>query len=84
MLAKSRLNHATTWRALERLAKSRGLSMSGMALRAGLEKTAFNRSKRTFKGKPRWPNLETLAKVLDATGASLNEFTRYVNGGVGK
>ena len=47
-------------------------SASGLAKRAGLDPTSFNKSKRvTGEGRPRWPSTESLAKVLEATGASL-------------
>jgi phage repressor protein C with HTH and peptisase S24 domain len=69
------LKHADVWRALDRLAAKYGLSASGLARRAGLDPTTFNKSKRTTKeGKHRWPSTESLAKVLTATGASLAEF----------
>jgi phage repressor protein C with HTH and peptisase S24 domain len=32
-------------------------------------------------GRPRWPGTESLAKVLDATGASLEVFSQLVSGG---
>ena len=81
------LRHADVWRAIDRLAREHGLSASGLARRAGLDPTTFNRSKRvTREGKLRWPSTESIAKVLQATGASLGEFVSYVaegqNGGV--
>ncbi len=69
------LKHADVWRALDRLAAKYSLSASGLARRAGLDPTTFNKSKRTTKeGKQRWPSTESLAKVLAATGASMAEF----------
>lgn len=73
------LTHSQIWRAIDRLAQSKGLTPSGLARRAGLDSTTFNRSKRTTReGKPRWPSSESLAKILDATGATLGEFTALV------
>ena len=73
------LTHADVWRAIDRLAQEYGLSASGLARRAGLDPTTFNKSKRiTREGKNRWPSTESVAKVLTATGASLNEFVSYV------
>lgn len=69
------LSHARIWKALDRLADSRGLSASGLARRAGLDPTAFNPSKRLGPDlRPRWPSTESLNRVLEATGVSLAEF----------
>ena len=55
------------------------LSASGLAKRAGLDSTAFNKSKRqSSDGRPRWPSTESLAKIMEATGASLEEFMALV------
>jgi phage repressor protein C with HTH and peptisase S24 domain len=55
------------------------ISPSGLARRAGLDPTAFNKSKRvTGEGRPRWPTTESIAKVLEATGASFEDFTQLV------
>jgi len=65
------LRHADIWRAIDRMASKHGLSPSGLARRAGLDPTTFNKSKRVTKeGKQRWPSTESLAKVLEATGES--------------
>ncbi len=80
------LKHADVWRAIDRLAKEYNMSASGLARRAGLDPTTFNKSKRiTGDGKLRWPSTESVAKVLAATGASLNEYVSYMgeSGGAG-
>ncbi len=78
------LKHADVWRAVDRLAKEYGYSASGLARRAGLDPTTFNKSKRiTREGKLRWPSTESVAKILTATGASLGEFVSYINEGEG-
>jgi phage repressor protein C with HTH and peptisase S24 domain len=72
------LKHADVWRAIDRLAREYGYSASGLARRAGLDPTTFNKSKRvTREGKLRWPSTESLAKILAATGASLGELVSY-------
>ena len=49
------LTHAQIWNALDRLAARSGLSASGLAKRAGLDPTTFNKSKRiTPDGRQRW------------------------------
>ncbi len=73
------LTHDQIWRGIDRLAERHGLSPSGLARRAGLDPTTFNRSKRrTREGKLRWPSTESLAKVLQATGTSFQEFVELV------
>ncbi len=70
------MKHADLWRAVDRLASINGLSVSGLARRSGLDPTSFNKSKRhSAKGKPRWPNTESIAKVLAATNTTLSDFT---------
>ena len=74
------LKHETIWAAIDALAERNGLSPSALARKAGLDPTAFNPSKRSSAdGRARWPSTESIAKVLDATGASLEEFTAAVN-----
>ncbi len=70
------LTHAQIWAAIDALAARHDLTPSGLAKRAGLDPTTFNKSKRVAaKGHKRWPTTESLAKVLEATGTSLDEFT---------
>lgn len=78
------LKHGDVWKALDSLAAKNGLSPSGLARRAGLDPTTFNKSKRIGRdGKLRWPSTESLAKALDATGASLSEFVSLIGSEVG-
>lgn len=75
------LTHKSIWKAIDALAASHGLSTSGLARRGGLDPTAFNVSKRFSRdGKPRWPSTESLSKVLDATGADIDDFARLIDG----
>jgi phage repressor protein C with HTH and peptisase S24 domain len=76
------LSHERVWAAIDALAERYSLSASGLARRAGLDSTAFNKSKRqSADGRPRWPSTESLAKVIEATGASLDEFLALVENG---
>jgi phage repressor protein C with HTH and peptisase S24 domain len=69
------LTHAQVWNAIDRLAARAGLSASGLAKRAGLDPTTFNKSKRiTVDDRPRWPSTESIAKILAATGTSIDTF----------
>ena len=73
------LTHLQIWRALDALAVRHNMSPSGLAKLAGLDPTTFNKSKRgTSSGKLRWPSTESIAKVLAATGASLEDFVALV------
>lgn len=69
------LSHDRVWAAIDALAERYSLSASGLAKRAGLDSTAFNKSKRaSADGRPRWPSTESLAKIIEATNSSLDEF----------
>jgi len=73
------LTHAQIWSALDRLAARAGLSASGLAKRAGLDPTTFNRSKRiTPDGRARWPSTESVAKALAATGTTIDTFVDLI------
>jgi phage repressor protein C with HTH and peptisase S24 domain len=80
--AQRMLTHDQIWGALDRLAARAGLSPSGLARRAGLDPTTFNRSKRvTADGRERWPSTESIAKALTAAGASLDSFVQLIGDG---
>ena len=69
------LTHNQIWSALDRLAARAKLSPSGLAKKAGLDPTTFNKSKRiTPEGRPRWPSTESVAKALQATGTKIDTF----------
>lgn len=69
------LSHDTIWAALDRLAERHQLTPSGLARRAGLDPTSFNKSKRTGPdGRMRWPSTESISKVLEATSTGIDQF----------
>lgn len=73
------LSHEQIWGAIDRLAERHDLTPSGLARRAGLDPTSFNKSKRlSADGRLRWPSTESIAKVLDATGASMEQFLAFM------
>ncbi|MEM8540616.1 MAG: helix-turn-helix transcriptional regulator [Pseudomonadota bacterium] len=73
------LSHDRIWAAIDRLAEKHDFTPSGLAKRAGLDSTTFNKSKRfAADGRARWPSTESLAKIMQATGASLQEFLDLV------
>jgi phage repressor protein C with HTH and peptisase S24 domain len=76
------LSHAQIWAALDRLAARAGLSPSGLAKKAGLDPTTFNKSKRiTPDGRARWPSTESVAKSLNATGVTIEQFLTLITEG---
>ncbi len=73
------LTHAQVWSAIDRLAARAGLSASGLARRAGLDPTTFNKSKRvTPQGRARWPSTESIAKALAATGTPFDALVELI------
>jgi phage repressor protein C with HTH and peptisase S24 domain len=74
------LTHADIWNAVDRLAARAGLSASGLAKKAGLDPTTFNKSKRiTPEGRPRWPSTESISKSLQATGITVDTFVSLIS-----
>jgi phage repressor protein C with HTH and peptisase S24 domain len=73
------LTHQDIWTGIDRLAASHGYSASGLAIKAGLDPTSFNKSKRISPdGKLRWPSTESLAKVLAATSCTMTDLTELI------
>jgi len=64
--------HAALWQAIDDLAARNGCSASGLAIRAGLDATCLNKSKRTLGTALRWPSTVTLARLFDVTGDSFD------------
>jgi len=76
------LTHSQIWNALDRLAARNKLTPSGLAKKAGLDPTTFNKSKRiTPEGRPRWPSTESVAKALAATGTKVDTFVGLISEG---
>ncbi len=72
--------HAQVWSAIDRLAHEHSLSPSGLARKAGLDATSFNKSKRiNAQGRERWPSMESIAKILSVTGEPLEQFAKRVS-----
>jgi len=73
-------SHQDIWGAIDRLAQYHRSSPSGLARQAGLDPTAFNKSKRkSASGKPRWPSTESLSKLLMTLNMSLEDFARLTS-----
>lgn len=76
------LSHDRVWSAIDRLAARSDMSPSALAKASGLDPTSFNKSKRTSAdGRPRWPSTESLSKILEATGATVDEFVTLLAAG---
>tara|TARA_Y100000590_G_scaffold470014_1_gene661332 strand:- start:34132 stop:35082 length:951 start_codon:yes stop_codon:yes gene_type:complete len=73
-------SHEEIWDGIDTLADTFGYSPSGLAKKAGLDPTSFNKSKRKSPdGKPRWPSTESLSKILNVTGITMSEFFTLMN-----
>jgi len=69
------LSHRAIWDAIDSLAARHGFTPSGLAKLAGLDPTAFNKSKRVSRdGRERWPSTESIAKLLEATNETFDAF----------
>jgi phage repressor protein C with HTH and peptisase S24 domain len=76
------LTHNQIWNAIDRLAARAKLTPSGLAKKAGLDPTTFNKSKRiTPEGRPRWPSTESVAKSLAATSTKVDTFVSLIADG---
>lgn len=69
------LTYSEIWEGIENLADKKGLSLSALAIKSGLDSTSFNRSKRLSPdGRKRWPSTESMNKLLEATNTTIFEF----------
>ncbi len=76
------LTHNQIWSAIDRLAARSKMTASGLAKKAGLDPTTFNKSKRiTPEGRPRWPSTESVAKALAATSTKVDTFVSLITDG---
>ena len=77
--------HKQVWAAIDTIAERYGFSASGLAKKSGMDPTSFNPSKRNGPdGRPRWPTTESVANLLNASGASVEEFTDLLTGRKGQ
>lgn len=68
------------WEAVDKLAKSQGLSPSGLAKKSGLDATTFNKSKRVRSdGKKRWPSLDSINKITEACNINMEQFLKIID-----
>ena len=71
--------HSKIWQTIDKIAYINGLSVSALAKRSGLDATSFNKSKRYYpSGKYRWPSTESICKILNTTGMSWMQFTKFL------
>ena len=78
-------SHKQVWAAIDTIAERYGYSASGLAKKSGLDATSFNPSKRNGPdGRPRWPTMESIARVLNAAGAPVEEFMDLLSGRKGQ
>ena len=75
------LTHKQVWHAIDVIAERYGYSASGLAKKSGLDPTSFNPSKRNGPdGRPRWPTMESVSRLLQASGAGIDEFSELLTG----
>ena len=70
-MKKSKINtteHEILWGVIDRIAKDHKMSVSALAVAAGLDPTAFNKSKRIEDGIYRMPNVNTILAVMRVIG----------------
>jgi len=73
------MHHGDIWRGIDLLAAKHGLTPSGLAKLAGLDATAFNKSKRVSPdGRLRWPSTESLSRALEAVGGAFRDFADLI------
>jgi len=73
--------HKQVWAAIDTIAERYCFSASGLAKKSGLDPTSFNPSKRLGPdGRPRWPTMESISRVLNAAGAPVEEFMDLLSG----
>ena len=78
-------SHKQVWAAIDTIAERYGFPASGLAKKSGLDPTSFNPSKRNGPdGRPRWPTTESIANLLEAAGASVEEFADLLSGRKGQ
>ena len=72
-------SHEKIWDAIDQLARHHDLTASGLARKAGLDPTSFNKSKRnSVDGRLRWPSTESIHKILEATGSTIEDFMAFL------
>ncbi|MBY7649003.1 MAG: DNA-binding protein [Candidatus Liberibacter europaeus] len=75
----TKLSHEKIWEAIDRMAVRHNLTTSGLARKAGLDPTSFNKSKRLgSEGRNRWPSTESIAKILEATNETVFQFLEHI------
>ena len=73
------MTHQDIWQAIDNFALQHNMSCSGLAKFSGLDATTFNKSKRWSKyGQPRWPSTCSIAKILNSTGKTIEEFFKCI------
>ncbi len=74
-----KMTHQDIWQAIDKFAFYQNMSCSVLAKFSGLDATTFNKSKRWSKyGQPRWPSTASIAKILNSTGKTLDDFVKCI------
>lgn len=79
------MRYEQIWNAVDKLAKINGLSPSGLAKKAGLDSTTFNKSKRIRPdGKKRFPSLESINKIIAVCNITFDQFYKLAEKEIGE
>lgn len=71
---RKKMTHELFWHTIEKLARTHGLTRSGLAKLSGLDATTFNKSKQfSPDGTPRWPSCGTMVKVINALNLGVRD-----------
>lgn len=71
--------HQVIWSVIDEMARRNKMSLCHLALISGLDNTCLAPNKRfTRNGKPRWPSIETVYKILTATHTDVITFVRLI------
>ena len=85
LIGDTMLTHENLWTAIDTLARMNGFSTSGLAKKAGLDPTIFNKSKRiSVDGRLHWPTTESIAKILGVNNSSFGQFASIIHNKAGQ
>lgn len=71
--------HSRIWKVIDKIAYLNGMSVSALAMKAGLHSTSFSKNKRFYQsGRCRWLSIYTVNRVLKVSKIDWQEFGKYM------
>ncbi len=70
-------DHKRFWGVVDQIAKDNGISSSRLAIWAKLDATAFNKSKRIYRGYYHIPNIASVLAILRACNLTWADWAKY-------